>query len=220
MEFNTVTMTYTSEKDFAFVEQNIVDKEVCRFVAQEMRLLDDMISYANPALGKEPGQEESFSWYGPLCLETLSLHVQPKLEKILGRTLIPSYTYGRIYRFNGRLDKHLDRRSSEYTVSVCIEKDSTHDWELCVQRPNKDVNTFKLDVGDMLIYPGRDLVHWREGGFRGKEQIQAFLQYVDANGDSTDLKWDGRPRMGLEFGSTQKQDHNLDREQDLQSKIS
>ena len=101
MEFNTVTMTYTSEKDFAFVEQNIVDKEVCRFVAQEMRLLDDMISYANPALGKEPGQEESFSWYGPLCLETLSLHVQPKLEKILGRPIAPN----RLITGKGRNDR-------------------------------------------------------------------------------------------------------------------
>ena len=213
-------MKYASEKDFAFVKQNVVDKDVCKFVAQEMRLLDEMVSYVNADMGKEPGQEESFSWYGPLCLETLSLHIQPKLEEILDRELIPSYTYGRIYRTGGHLEKHLDRRASEYTISVCIEKDDTHDWELCVQRADKTVETFKLDVGDILIYPGRDLVHWRQGKFQGKEQIQGFIQYVDAHGDSTDLKWDGRPKMGLEFGSTQTQDHNLDREQDLQSKIS
>jgi len=220
MEFVTVIMIYTSEKDFAFVKQNVVDKEVCRFVAQEMRLLDEMVSHVDPSMGKEPGQEESFSWYGPLCLETLSLHIQPKLEKILGRQVLPSYTYGRIYRTNGHLDKHLDRRASEYTVSVCLEKDNTHDWELCVQRRNKNVDVFTLEVGDILVYPGRDLVHWRNGRFQGKEQVQGFIQYVDANGDSTDLKWDGRPKMGLEFGSTLVEDHNLNREQDLQSKIS
>jgi len=220
MEFVTVIMIYTSEKDFAFVKQNIVNKDVCRFVAQEMRLLDGMINYIDPNLGKEPGQEESFSWYGPLCLETLSLHIQPKLEEVLGRKLLPSYTYGRIYRNNGHLDKHLDRRASEYTVSVCIEKDNTHDWELCVQRANKSVDVFTLDVGDILVYPGRDLVHWRQGKFQGKEQVQAFIQYVDADGDSVDLKWDGRPAMGLEFGTTQNSNHNLDRQEDLQSKIS
>ena len=41
---------------------------------------------------------------------------------------------------------------------------------------------------------------WREGPYQGDEQIQVFIQYVDKNGDSADLIYDGRPKLGLPFG--------------------
>ena len=37
---------------------------------------------------------------------------------------------------------------------------------------------------------------------QGTDQIQAFIQYVDAYGDSADLKWDSKPAMCLPFEFT------------------
>ena len=48
----------------------------------------------------------------------------------------------------------------------------------------------------MIVYNGTELNHWREE-FQGKEHTQAFLHYVDANGEYKDFKYDKRPMLGL-----------------------
>jgi len=175
-----------------------VSPELCKFVSQEMRILEGVIEEFNPEGKYEPGFEDSFNAYCPPCLEALSLTIRPIIEKQVGKQLLPSYTYGRIYRPGAKLDKHYDRRSSEVSVSVCLEKGNTP-WFLSVETEEDKVSV-DLDVGDILIYCGRDFAHWREGPYRGDEQIQVFIQYVDKNGDSADLVYDGRPKLGLPFG--------------------
>ena len=54
-----------------------------------------------------------------------------------------------------------------------------------------------LKVGDMLIYSGCELEHWREP-LQGKVCSQVFLHYNHANGPfaKTNLL-DGRPLLGV-----------------------
>ena len=54
-----------------------------------------------------------------------------------------------------------------------------------------------LKIGDMLIYSGCELEHWREP-FEGKVCSQVFLHYNHANGPfaQTNLL-DGRPLLGI-----------------------
>ena len=54
-----------------------------------------------------------------------------------------------------------------------------------------------LKVGDMLIYSGCELEHWREP-FQGNICSQVFLHYNHANGPfaKTNLL-DGRPLLGV-----------------------
>ena len=53
-----------------------------------------------------------------------------------------------------------------------------------------------LHRGDMLVYKGRELAHWRER-FDGNYWIQAFFHYVDANGALASYKFDRRRGIGL-----------------------
>ena len=197
-------------KDFTIVLKNVVSDDLCKFISREFRLFEKCINvFEQIDITQEIGLTESFSVYSPIFLESLSLHIQPFIEAAVGKELFPTYSYGRIYKTDAVLEPHLDRKSSEYTVSCCLEKDIKHDWQLAVKRKDGYIEKISLDVGDILIYPGRDLNHWRPGKFKGTEQIQAFIQYVDANGTSRDLKWDTRPEMGLpwEFASNDiKQD--------------
>lgn len=199
------------KNDFAFVIRNAVSIDICKFLSAEFRMLEKCVKFFNncdgTSVGKEIGLTESFSVYSPLFLETLSLHVKLLVEEAVGKQLWSTYSYGRIYKTGAELEQHLDRRSSEYTVSCCLEKDAAHDWSLIVKRLDGTEEEYFLEVGDMLVYPGRDLVHWREGKFKGTEQIQAFIQYVDQHGDSSDLKWDGRPLMGLPWETARPDVH-------------
>jgi hypothetical protein len=52
-----------------------------------------------------------------------------------------------------------------------------------------------MKPGDMLIYRGCDIEHWREP-FIGKNHAQVFLHYNEKN-DLNDNIYDGRPMLGL-----------------------
>ena len=55
----------------------------------------------------------------------------------------------------------------------------------------------KLKPGDMLMYRGCELEHWRDA-FEGSDCGQVFLHYNDANGkDAKTNKFDKRPIIGL-----------------------
>lgn len=61
----------------------------------------------------------------------------------------------------------------------------------------KDGIEVKLEVGDMLMYRGCDLEHWREP-FTGENCGQVFLHYNNASGkDAKKNRYDGRPMIGL-----------------------
>ena len=178
------------------VLRNAINPDLCKFIKTEVMLIENVINYQGRNTRIENGQEESFGVYGLFCFESLSLHLKSLIEQSIDKQLFPTYTYGRVYRTGAKLEKHLDRRSSEYTVSCCIEKD-TVDWLLAIEDDAGLVSKILLTQGDILIYKGSTHYHWREGEFSGKEQLQIFLQYVDAHGNNTDLKYDKRPMLGL-----------------------
>jgi len=186
------------------VLKKAISSELCKFIAKEMQIFHDMHILNDPKSGQEPGLTQSWSIYSIPPFEALALELQPLVEKTIGKRLYPTYSYGRIYRFNAELTPHLDRRSSEYTLSCCIRK-GFGDWELAIEDcDTKEVSIVTLEQGDVMLYQGRKHKHWRVGPFKGLEQFQIFIQYVDADGDSKDLKWDTRPVLGLPFDYAQQ----------------
>jgi len=176
----------------------IVDEKLLDFVTRELKIAANAARILEPHSGYEEGFADSFNFYCPPCLEVLSEIIQPVIENKLQLKLYPSYTYARLYRHGSRLNKHYDRRSSEFTVSLSLEYDDSN-WPLCILDDENNINKFVLNKGEAVIYSGRQFAHWRDGPYKGKEQAQAFFQYVDINGDSADLKYDGKIAPGLPF---------------------
>jgi hypothetical protein len=181
-------------KDFQIV-RNAVSLELCEFLALEFSMMSEVCGMLYPGADLADLCKNSFARYSPLMFEALSVKLLPMVEQLTNLTLYPTYSYARIYYKNSELQKHLDRPSSEVTVSICITKDDTN-WPLHIQDSEGIDNEIFLDVGDLVIYSGRKHLHWRDP-FTGTSQIQAFLQYVDANGSEAWLKWDTRPKLGL-----------------------
>ena len=51
-------------------------------------------------------------------METLLLSVQPKMEKLTGLKLNPTYSYARIYKKGDVLNRHKDRFSCEISTTM------------------------------------------------------------------------------------------------------
>ena len=68
-------------------------------------------------------------------------------------------------------------------------------WPIYVKNRNGEDVPVDLQDGDMLIYKGCELKHWREP-LQGNHHAQVFLHYNDKNGPYNE-PLDGRPCIGL-----------------------
>ena len=147
--------------------------------------------------GKNEQIPDTYSQYSNMAMETLLLKCQPDMEKATGLKLYPAYTYARIYKKGDELKRHKDRFSCEISTTMNLGGD---DWPIYLE-PSGETGKkgIKVDLkqGDMLVYSGCELEHWREK-FKGKECIQVFLHYNNRKTrGSRDNMFDKRPHLGL-----------------------
>ena len=119
------------------------------------------------------------------------------MEKVTGLKLYPAYTYARIYKKGDELKRHKDRFSCEISTTMNLGGD---DWPIYLE-PSGETGKkgIKVDLkpGDMLVYRGMELEHWREE-FQGDNCAQVFLHYNDQKSkDANQNANDRRPHLGL-----------------------
>ena len=133
---------------------------------------------------------ETYSHYADIVMETLLQRVKPVMEEQSGVKLTETYSYARIYKKGDELKRHTDRYSCEISTTMHLGGD---EWSIFLEPDIK----IDLQKGDMLMYRGCDLDHWREP-FKGKDCGQVFLHYNDASGKNAKInKFDSRPMIGL-----------------------
>jgi len=134
------------------------------------------------------------------------------MEKHTGLKLNPTYAYARIYKTGDILHRHKDRFSCEISTTMNLGGD---DWPIFIEgkknvglpddkkgitvTSNNKGSKVTLKPGDMLVYKGNLLEHWREP-FVGQDCAQVFLHYNDVNsefGNAEENMFDGRPHLGL-----------------------
>ena len=139
----------------------------------------------------------TYSCYADIAMETLILKCQPIMEKTTKLKLYPAYTFARVYKKGDELKRHKDRFSCEISTTMNLGGDN---WPIYLEPSGKEGKKgIKVDLkpGDMLVYSGCELEHWREK-FKGKECVQVFLHYnnVKTKGAKQNM-FDTRPHLGL-----------------------
>ena len=183
------------------VINNLISNDVCEVAAREFEMARDLASHAvkdgHPYPFHDEMVENSFSWYSALVFESLSdTLIKRKVEEIVGEPVYPTYTYARIYYTGAEMKYHIDRSSSEFSVSLCIKVDSKYPWHLGIETLQGEKKYIEQVPGDAVLYRGNELYHWRDP-YPGTEQINAFFFYVRANGPKSILKYDTRPMLGM-----------------------
>ena len=140
---------------------------------------------------------DTYSHYADIAMETLLENLKPLMEKESGLKLNETYSYARIYKKGDVLERHKDRYSCEVSTTLNIGGD---EWPIYLEpsgEEGKEGTKIILNQGDMLIYKGCDVEHWREA-FEGENCGQVFLHYNDASDEKAEQnKYDGRPCLGL-----------------------
>ena len=139
----------------------------------------------------------TYSHYADIVMETLLLKLQPLMEKTTKLKLNPTYSYARIYKKGDVLFRHKDRLSCEVSTTLNLGGDM---WPIYLEPSGKrGLKGVKIDLnpGDMLVYKGMEVEHWREK-FEGENCAQVFLHYNDLkNKDANKNIFDSRKHLGL-----------------------
>jgi hypothetical protein len=136
------------------------------------------------------------SKYADPAMEALLLVLHPIMEQASGLKLYPTYSYFRVYRNGDDLKIHKDRASCEISSTLCFNYSYDTDqfkWPIFM-----DGTELFLNPGDMAIYRGCELNHWRDA-FEYVEDawhVQGFFHYVDINGPHAEFKYDKRNSIG------------------------
>ena len=165
------------KKKYTIIRQAI-SKDLATFIANyflmKKQVLDTCIKqrYISPfetLLGSYDDEQiqNTYSHYADIAMETLMLKCQPQMEKITELKLYPAYSYARIYKKGDELKRHKDRFSCEISTTMNLGGDP---WPIYLEpsgETNKKGIRVDLKQGDMLVYRGCELEHWREK-FKGK----------------------------------------------------
>lgn len=182
--------TVFKNKGYCFVK-DAISPELRDFVTQ-YALFDEMQSFDT----NDNQVPNAHSKYGDPSMESMLLHLQPLIEKNTGLKLYPTYSYYRIYRNNDELVPHKDRPSCEISATMCFNFSyDTKDFNWPIFMDGQEI---KLMPGDLVIYRGCDLLHWREKLTHDQEvwHVQGFFHYVDVNGPYPEYKFDKRSSIG------------------------
>ena len=152
----------------------------------------------------------SYAKYADRVMETLLVDTIKVMQNKTGLRLVPTYSYCRLYRTGNILKRHKDRPSCEISTTLNLGGDP---WPILIDPTGADnvIDEYKnihkpgapkgvevnLKPGDMLIYSGCELEHWREP-FKGKLCGQVFLHYNHADGQFAKSNlYDKRPMLGI-----------------------
>ena len=142
----------------------------------------------------------SYSFYGDQLMDTILGESTQELSKIAGYSLLPTYTYTRLYGKGDELAIHRDRPSCQLSGTLSLGIPAGEDINPIYFSHNEDkldAIEVKLNPGDLCLYHGCDLWHWREP-FTQRWYLQSFLHYVDADGEYKDFLYDKRPYLGMQ----------------------
>ncbi len=203
------------------VLRNAISKDLAAFCYKYLQIsaeadhwmLNNGVTHAgNKLVGNfnDPQVPNSYAKYADRVMETLLVDTIKVMQKKTGLRLVPTYSYCRLYRTGNILKRHKDRPSCEISTTLNLGGDN---WPIFIDPTGSDnvIDEYKnihkpgapkgvkvdLKPGDMLIYSGCELEHWREP-FKGKLCGQVFLHYNHADGQFAKSNlYDKRPMLGI-----------------------
>ena len=173
---------------------------------------NNYISEFTPGFGtwKDTQIPNTYSIYSDMFMETLMMKVLPVMQQHTEMNLMPCYTYTRVYKKGDILKRHSDRPSCEISTTLHLggeprpifldptgQKTVINEEKQIIKPDAPKGISINLEVGDMLVYSGCELEHWREP-FEGDHCAQVFLHYNNVDGPfGTQNKFDKRPLLGI-----------------------
>lgn len=157
----------------------------------------------------------------------VSLHryLRDKLRNVIDMDLVETYSYTRKYERGAYLTSHTDRPSCEISATLCLDyqTDDNKPWKIWLQNDENylDFNDSKklieitqgippkrrskgksisLEVGDILLYQGPNIPHWRDT-LVGDYSYHIFVHFYNRHTQMTNVEkfmFENDRRLGVD----------------------
>ena len=169
---------------------------------------------AHPNLLKRAAFEVYGHHYKPMLYFLWGL--TPIVSGIVGRDLLPTYDYFRVYRQGDVCRVHCDRYSCEHSLSLTLAYSDGEPWDIQVAKTkmepsskvteefgDQEFSAVRMNVGDALLYEGVYHRHGRTRPNPNRWSAHLFLHWVDRDGPYRDYAFDGQMKPApVEFSFT------------------
>lgn len=163
-----------------------------------------------PAVLQRAAFDVSAQTFQPLTFFLWGL--TPTISKLLGRELLPTYSYFRIYRQSDICRVHSDRPSSEHGLSLTLAYSDDKVWDLQVGRERTetlyplaedfgtmDYASIAMEVGDAVLYQASHYAHGRITPNPNAWSAHLFMFWVDRDGPYRNHAFDEAPLDKVDF---------------------
>lgn len=173
MNDDNLQKTYVFDEYTPVVVENVLNKNALTICQQYYSTNIEKGAYI---LGDK--QSKRFKSHNEPLSRILHYEILPLIEKIVGKKLMPSYTYLSAYVKDSDLPAHTDRADCEYTVSFLINKPENSKWPIYLHKvkqpvkhkgrsgftpPKEECIAVDCNAGGLMIFQGTDHIHFREG---------------------------------------------------------
>ena len=161
---------------------------------------------AQGPLLRQPAIEIYGYQYVPML--TFLWGLTPRVAEVVGRALMPTYAYFRVYQQGDVCRVHSDRPSCEHSLSLTMAYAEDQPWALSVatgrtEQPRPTVaddfegqpfGSVAMNAGDGLLYQGTHHRHGRLDPNPNSWSMHLFLHWVEKSGRYAEHAFD-RPTM-------------------------
>lgn len=153
--------------------------------------------------------QRGYEFYGYRLPMVMAFHwaMTSRIATIVGRPLLPTFIFFRVYMKGDRLLVHSDRPSCEYALTMTLGYadgvvwpleigDISHRYEDIADDPKRDnfgdepYSTVMLEPGDAMLYRGVNRRHARMIPNPNRWTAHLFMFWIDAEGPFKDLAFD------------------------------
>ena len=166
--------TQLEQNNFLFVP-NFISQEHAQTLSQEFYKLETSGQYTKDNQAPNSPAIYNFKPFLELLCQKTN-----EVTNLIEESVLPTYTYARIYKNGEVLARHRDRPACEISLTINIDGDAP--WAIGIQKPLGEEINLDLNQGDAMLYLGCVADHWRDTPFSGQNYSQLFLHYVRSNG--------------------------------------
>jgi hypothetical protein len=190
--------------------KSFVPVDVARLFLAKLKsdLIQGGVSFGALRRGSDLLKREAVELYGMhyAPMAAFLWGMTPAISAQVGRHLLPTYSYFRVYRQGDILRVHSDRYSCEHSVSLLLAASDGQPWSLEVganhietpkQRADEDFGeenyaSVAMLPGDAVLYQGVHRLHGRMTPNPNRWSAHLFLHWVDVDGPYAGHAFDGQ----------------------------
>lgn len=166
---------------YAYFENILTEDQCFRFASKMLSLREDNKLHYEGKTEDKPNAfyDNSFGVGSVPEMEQALREVQPRVEEELQVKMTPANSYARIYYNGGTLNRHVDRKGLDYTMSITLFSNLDKIWPFWCKDLEGNEIALEIPQGWGGIMLGTTMQHWREPLVCNDDQyvIQLFLHW-------------------------------------------